>query len=125
MTSLRNGTMEQAVRTSRTARTARAVSSNSARQLRLATASMASNPGGPFVMLERLNIDKYGADPMVNRQLFEYVFYHEGDMKTAHQIAAIASKAASYDDWYWKNQLGKCYMRYFDFHSLLRHHCLL
>ncbi|KAJ1349453.1 Tetratricopeptide repeat protein 8 [Parelaphostrongylus tenuis] len=74
MTSLRNGTMEQAVRTSRTARTARAVSSNSARQLRLGTASMASNSDGPFVMLQRLNIDKYGADPMVNRQLFEYVF---------------------------------------------------
>uniref|UniRef100_A0A158PC67 TPR_REGION domain-containing protein n=1 Tax=Angiostrongylus cantonensis TaxID=6313 RepID=A0A158PC67_ANGCA len=111
MTSLRSGTMEQAVRTSRTARTARAVSSNSARQLRLATASMASNPEGPFIMLQRLNIDKYGADPMVNRQLFEYVFYHEGDMKTAHQIATIATKAANYDDWYWKNQLGKCYMR--------------
>ncbi|VDO73148.1 unnamed protein product [Heligmosomoides polygyrus] len=121
MTALRPGTMEQAVRTSRTARTARAVSSSSARQLRLGTASMASDPDGPFVNLARLNVEKYAADPLVNRQLFEYVFYHEGDIKMAHQviprldkailIAAIATKAANYEDWYWKNQLGKCYMR--------------
>ncbi|VDL72728.1 unnamed protein product [Nippostrongylus brasiliensis] len=111
MTSLRPGTMEQAVRTSRTARTARAVSSSTARQLRLGTASMASDPSGPFVNLARLNVDKYAADPLVNRQLFEYVFYHEGDVKIAHQIAAVATKAANYEDWYWKNQLGKCYLK--------------
>ncbi|EYB88899.1 hypothetical protein Y032_0240g3360 [Ancylostoma ceylanicum] len=111
LTSLRPGTMEQAVRTSRTARTARAVSSGSARQLRLGTASMAASAEGPFVNLARLNVDKYAADPHVNRQLFEYVFYHEADIKTAHQIAAIATKAANYEDWYWKNQLGKCYLR--------------
>ncbi|CAJ0589571.1 unnamed protein product [Cylicocyclus nassatus] len=86
LTSLRPGTMEQAVRTSRTARTARAVSSGSARQLRLGTASMAASADGPFVNLARLNVDKYAADPHVNRQLFEYVFYHEADIKTAHQV---------------------------------------
>ncbi|ETN81677.1 tetratricopeptide repeat protein [Necator americanus] len=111
LTSLRPGTMEQAVRTSRTARTARAVSSGSARQLRLGTASMAASADGPFVNLARLNVDKYAADPHVNRQLFEYVFYHEADIKTAHQIAAVATKTANYEDWYWKNQLGKCYLR--------------
>ncbi|KJH48231.1 tetratricopeptide repeat protein [Dictyocaulus viviparus] len=167
MTSLRLGTMEQAVRTSRTARTARAVSSNTARQLRLGTdveiaqsskisqvhseaiqkplppardlasmriglspaknhpeggycllkASMASNSDGSFVNLSRLNVDKYASDPMVNRQLFEYVFYYEADMKIAHQIASVATKAANYEDWYWKNQLGKCYMRFGLFHD--------
>uniref|UniRef100_A0A1I7X524 TPR_REGION domain-containing protein n=1 Tax=Heterorhabditis bacteriophora TaxID=37862 RepID=A0A1I7X524_HETBA len=111
MTSIHPGTMEQAVRTSRTARTARAVSSNSARSLRLGTASMTSHPSGPFVNLSRLNIEKYAADYQVNRQLFEYAFYYEGDIKTAHQIAAVATKAANYEDWYWKTQLGKCYLR--------------
>lgn len=161
---------------------------------------MVSQPDGPFVNLARLNVDKYAADPQVNRALFEYVFYHEGDMKVAHhvsrpcvshiypewwyshssnyslarlsmvllsrvaweigwgglsswpakhaiinfplpqqfpccyhssilhleynndpvefawvlwqfQIAAIATKSAGYSDWYWKNQLGKCYYR--------------
>ncbi|CAJ0939598.1 unnamed protein product, partial [Mesorhabditis belari] len=107
MTTARPGTMDQAVRTSRTAKTARAVTSSSARFVRLGTASMASNPDGPFVNLARLNIEKYAKDAQVNRQLFEYVFYHEGDVKTAHQIAAIATKEAEFNDWYWKNQLGK------------------
>ncbi|CAI4225058.1 unnamed protein product [Auanema sp. JU1783] len=111
MTMTRPGTMEQAVRTSRTAKTARAMSSSSARMLRLGTASMISSGDGPFINLARLNIDKYASDLQVNRQLFEYVFYVEGDMRVAHQIASIATKAAEFNDWYWKNQLGKCYYR--------------
>jgi hypothetical protein len=39
-----------------------------------------------FLNLSRLNIDKYAADPTVNRYLFEYVFLHENDMKAAHQV---------------------------------------
>ncbi|CAD5225460.1 unnamed protein product [Bursaphelenchus okinawaensis] len=107
---LKTGTMEQQLRTSRTARTSRPISSATARQVRLGTASMIAQQD-QFLNLSRLNIDKYAADPTVNRYLFEYVFLHEGDMKTAHQIAASATKAAEYGDWYWKNQLGKCYYR--------------
>ncbi|VDN56013.1 unnamed protein product [Dracunculus medinensis] len=110
-TSNKAGTMEQALRTSRTAKTTRAASSNSARFIRLGTASMVSQKDGPFLNLSRLNVDKYANDPLLSRLLFEYVFYHEGDMKIAHQIAAIATKCANYSDWYWKNQLGKCYYR--------------
>ncbi|CAD6196436.1 unnamed protein product [Caenorhabditis auriculariae] len=110
-TSFKSGSMDQAVRTARTAKTGRAVSSSSARNVRLGTASMASGFDGQFVNLARLNIDKYAADPQVNRQLFEYVFYHENDIKVAHQIAGTATKAANFKDWYWKNQLSKCYLR--------------
>lgn len=89
---------------------------------------MIAQQDGNFVNLARLNIDKYASDPTVNRYLFEYVFLHEGDMKVAHQvcsracceegcsalqIAAAATRACEYSDWYWKNQLGKCYYRYF------------
>lgn len=73
---------------------------------------MAAGAEGEFVNLARLNIDKYAADRQVNRQLFEYVFYHVNDMKIAHQIAGIATKAAGYEDYYWKNQLAKCYLRW-------------
>ncbi|VDN24566.1 unnamed protein product [Gongylonema pulchrum] len=97
-THARPGTMEQTLRTSRTSRTARATSSSSARFVRLGTASMISQPDGPFVNLSRLNVDKYATDPQVNRTIFEY-------------IAAIATKKADYIDWYWKNQVGKCYYR--------------
>ncbi len=72
---------------------------------------MLSNPDGKFINLARLNIDKYGADRLLNRALFEYIFYHEGDIRMAHQLASVATKAADYNDWYWKVQLGKCYYR--------------
>lgn len=73
---------------------------------------MAAGADGEFVNLARLNIDKYAADPQVNRQLFEYVFYYLNDIRVAHQIAGTASKAAGFEDYYWKNQLAKCYLRY-------------
>ncbi|TKR64481.1 hypothetical protein L596_025004 [Steinernema carpocapsae] len=110
-TSSKMGSLEQALRTSRTSKTARAITSSTARTVRLGTASMASQPDGPFVNLARLNIEKYAGDPNLNRQLFEYVFYHVGDIKVAHQIAATATKTAEFNNWYWKNALGKCYYR--------------
>ena len=42
---------------------------------------MLSNPGGPFVNVARLNVDKYGAQPAVAKPLFEYLFYHEGNFR--------------------------------------------
>lgn len=112
---LKTGSMEQMLRTSRTARTSRPVSASTARQARLGTASMAAaaqrDGTGQFLNLARLNVEKYARERSVSRQLFEYVFYHESDMKTAHQIAAAATRAADYGDWFWKNQLGKCYYR--------------
>ncbi|KAI1712204.1 tetratricopeptide repeat protein 8 [Ditylenchus destructor] len=109
---LKTGTMEQTLRTSRLSSTARPVSSSTARLARLGTASMMAQAEGlPFLNLARLNVEKYAADKTVARYLFEYVFLHETDMKTAHQIAAAATKSAEFNDWYWKNQLGKCYYR--------------
>uniref|UniRef100_A0A915Q3P7 Tetratricopeptide repeat protein 8 n=1 Tax=Setaria digitata TaxID=48799 RepID=A0A915Q3P7_9BILA len=119
-THTRPGTLEQTLRTSRTSRATRATSSSSARFIRLGTASMISEPDGPFVNLSRLNVDKYAADPQVNRNLFEYIFYHEGDMKVAHQIAITAAKNANYTDWYWKNQVGKCCYRLGMFNDALK-----
>uniref|UniRef100_A0A915DCQ8 Tetratricopeptide repeat protein 8 n=1 Tax=Ditylenchus dipsaci TaxID=166011 RepID=A0A915DCQ8_9BILA len=109
---LKTGSMEQTLRTSRISSTARPISSSTARLARLGTASMMAQAEGlPFLNLARLNVDKYAADRSVNRYLFDYVFLHEADIKTAHQIAAIATKSAEFNDWYWKNQLGKCYYR--------------
>uniref|UniRef100_A0A8C8S8G0 Tetratricopeptide repeat domain 8 n=1 Tax=Pelusios castaneus TaxID=367368 RepID=A0A8C8S8G0_9SAUR len=59
----RPGTMEQAIRTPRTAHTARPVTSASGRYVRLGTASMLTNPEGPFINLSRLNLTKYAQKP--------------------------------------------------------------
>uniref|UniRef100_A0A0N5ARG1 TPR_REGION domain-containing protein n=1 Tax=Syphacia muris TaxID=451379 RepID=A0A0N5ARG1_9BILA len=110
-TGIRPGTMEQSLRTARTLKTGRAASSSSARHVRLGTASMVTQPGGPFVNLSRLNVAKYAVDPYLNKVLFNYVFCCEGDMKIAYQIATLAIKNTEAKDWFWHNQLGKCYYR--------------
>ncbi|XP_038073225.1 tetratricopeptide repeat protein 8-like [Patiria miniata] len=107
----RPGTMEQAIRTPRTAHTARPVTSASGRFVRLGTASMLSTPDGPFINLARLNFSKYAARPNLAKPLFEYIFHHENDVRNALELAALATEACGFKDWWWKVQLGKCYYR--------------
>ncbi|KAM9777431.1 tetratricopeptide repeat protein 8 isoform 1-T1 [Neosynchiropus ocellatus] len=107
----RPGTMEQAIKTPRTASTARPITSASGRFVRLGTASMLTNPEGPFINLSRLNLAKYSTKPAMSRTLFEYIFHHENDVRNALQLAAQATEHAQFKDWWWKVQLGKCYYR--------------
>lgn len=107
----RPGTMEQAIRTPRTAHTARPVTSSSGRFVRLGTASMLSTPDGPFINLARLNFSKYAARPNLAKALFEYIFHHENDIRNALELAALATEANQFKDWWWKVQLAKCYFR--------------
>uniref|UniRef100_A0A8C1WP08 Tetratricopeptide repeat domain 8 n=2 Tax=Cyprinus carpio TaxID=7962 RepID=A0A8C1WP08_CYPCA len=101
-------TMEQAIRTPRTARP---VTSASGRFVRLGTASMLTNPDGPFINLSRLNLAKYAKRPNLSKTLFEYIFHLENDVKNALDLAALATEHAQFKDWWWKVQLGKCYYR--------------
>ena len=45
------------------------------------TASMLSTPDGPFINLARLNLAKYASEPTLAKPLFEYIFYHENDVR--------------------------------------------
>ncbi|KAF7201903.1 tetratricopeptide repeat protein 8 isoform X2 [Nothobranchius furzeri] len=137
----RPGTMEQAIKTPRTTSTARPVTGSTGRFIRLGTASMLTNPEGPFINLSRLNLAKYSQKPSLSRTLFEYIFHHENDIKNvslvfifaakkidlhfimwlfdlvqlfslqALDLAAQATEHAQFKDWWWKVQLGKCYYR--------------
>jgi len=107
----RPGTMEQAIKTPRTATTARPVTSASGRFVRLGTASMLSQPDGPFINLSKINFEKYANRPTLSKALFEYIFHHENDVRNALQLAACATEAAEFKDWWWKVQLAKCYYR--------------
>lgn len=110
-TQSRPGTMEQAIRTARTSHTARPITSGSGRFIRLGTASILSSPDGPFINLAHLNLAKYAAQPFLAKPLFEYIYYHENDVRTALNFAAQATQANKFKDWWWKVQLGKCYYR--------------
>ncbi|XP_040831116.1 tetratricopeptide repeat protein 8 isoform X3 [Ochotona curzoniae] len=133
----RPGTMEQAIKAPRTAYTARPITSSSGRFVRMGTASMLTSPDGPFINLSRLNLTKYSQKPKLAKALFEYIFHHENDVKTvscelvllyfghykfclqkvaeieknALDLAALSTEHSQYKDWWWKVQIGKCYLR--------------
>ncbi|XP_029649151.1 tetratricopeptide repeat protein 8-like [Octopus sinensis] len=109
--SSRPGTMESALQTARTAHTARPVSSTSARYVRLGTASMVSSPDGAFINLARLNLNKYSLRPELSKSLFEYIFYHENDIRTASKFANMALKNSKDQVWWWQFHYAKCCYR--------------
>ena len=80
--------LRTALSTPRTARTARPVSSTSGRFVRLGTASMLSQPDGPFINMARLNVGKYASRPNIAKALFEYILYHENRVREAMDLAA-------------------------------------
>lgn len=71
---------------------------------------MISEKDGPFINLSRLNIAKYAKNPQLAKPLFEYIFYHEGDVRNAMELAVQATQANEFKDWWWKVQLAKCYI---------------
>ncbi|GIL88321.1 hypothetical protein Vretimale_15095 [Volvox reticuliferus] len=99
--------LQQALRTAKPG-TARPVTS-SGRFVRLGTASLASEPGGPFINVDRLDLRKYAARPLLARVLCDYLIYTEHNMKRALELCALATQVAEYQDWWWKSRLGKCY----------------
>ncbi|KXZ42612.1 BBS8 protein [Gonium pectorale] len=88
--------------------TARPVTT-SGRFVRLGTASLASEPGGPFIAVDRLDLRKYAARPLLARVLCDYLIYTEHNMKRALELCALATQVSEYQDWWWKSRLGKCY----------------
>ncbi|GJQ87316.1 hypothetical protein Trydic_g17364 [Trypoxylus dichotomus] len=91
-------------------KTARPVTSQSARAIRLGTAAMLSTKDGPFIQVSRLNLSKYAKNPNLSKPLFEYLFYHEGDVRNAMELAVQATQSCEFKDWWWKVQLAKCYI---------------
>ncbi|KAF4522484.1 hypothetical protein B566_EDAN002569 [Ephemera danica] len=107
----RPGTMEQALKTPRTARSARPLTSSSGMKARLGTASMLSEPGGPFIALSRLNMVKYAKQQSIAKPLFEYIYHYEQDIPKALELAVQGTQACNFKDWWWKLRLGRCYTR--------------
>ncbi|GLD98491.1 hypothetical protein PINS_up007188 [Pythium insidiosum] len=79
------------------------------RQVRLGTASMQSGDNGVFIDVNRLDLKRYAARPAIAKVLVDYLLYHEHNPRKALELAAEATVAADYKDWWWKARLGKCY----------------
>lgn len=79
------------------------------RAVRIGTASMLSTPGGPFINAERLDLRRYAARPALAKALFEYMWHVDHNPRRCMELAAAATEAARFDDWWWKGRLGKAY----------------
>jgi tetratricopeptide repeat protein 8 len=82
---------------------------SSGRFVRLGTASMISEVGGPFINVERLDLRKYASRSMLARALCDYIVYNDHNMKKALELCALATQGNDFHDWWWKARLGKCY----------------
>lgn len=91
-------------------RTARPLTGHSARSIRLGTAAMLTQKDGPFIQISRLNLSKYAKNPCLSKPLFEYLFYCDGGVRTAMELAVQATQHGEFKDWWWKVQLAKCYI---------------
>jgi tetratricopeptide repeat protein 8 len=79
------------------------------RAVRLGTASMLSEPSGIFIDVDRLDLARYATRPHIAKALCDYLLYHDHNPRKALELAAKATAAAGFDDWWWKARLGKCY----------------
>ena len=78
------------------------------RYIRLGTASL-EKAGGQFIMVDKLNLKNIAKKNSISRALCDYLLYVEHNPKKALELAAEATVLANYDDWWWKERLGKCY----------------
>lgn len=79
------------------------------RFVRLGTASMMAEPGGAFINVDKLDLRKYAARPALARALCDYILYHDRNPKKAVELASLATVACGFEDWWWKERLGKGY----------------
>ncbi|GBG34007.1 Tetratricopeptide repeat protein 8 [Hondaea fermentalgiana] len=79
------------------------------RHVRLGTASMRAESDGPFIDVSRMDLQKYAHRPTLARALCEFLLYHDHNARKALELAAEATSACNFEDWFWKSRLGKCY----------------
>lgn len=97
----------------RTARlaTASAQRLNSAQNIRLGSASMYAygDPSGPMIHLSRFHATQYADKNSIIKPLFQYLYYHEGDIPKALQLCdAVINLRKTSAGWWWHAQKGRC-----------------
>lgn len=75
---------------------------STARTARAVTAARAARTAGGA--LSRSQPSEYS-----DKLQFEYIFYYEGEIRKAMELAIQAQKSVNHFDWWWKYSLAKCY----------------
>lgn len=80
------------------------------RYVRLGTASlMAATNGAAFIDVNRLNFESFARKPALSKALMDYLLYHAHAPRRALDLAARATEARGFGDWWWKQRLGVSY----------------
>lgn len=85
---------------------------DSARQIRLGSATMFAlgDPTGPLFQSSRLNPSNF-VDKPVAKPLFQFLYYHEGDVRKALDLSkTIVDQRPENVSWWWYTQTGRCYI---------------
>lgn len=99
--------LSTAMRTASRRGTSRMVTAGG-RMARLGTASLIQS-GEMFVDVEKLDLKKIARRRRKSKPLFDYLFYVEKNFKKAIELAAAGTRAEEFEDWWWKERLGRCY----------------
>lgn len=84
----------------------------SAINIRLGSASMFAlgDPTGPMFHSSRLHPSKYADKPSA-RALFQFLYYHEGDIRKALDLCeAVSIHKGALTGWWWNTQKARCYL---------------
>lgn len=88
--------------------------SGSAKNIRLGSASMfqLGDPTGALFQSSQLNPSKFVEKDSVSKQLFQFLYYHEGDVKKALSLCEtiIENKKKGSSLMWWYVQRGRCYL---------------
>lgn len=103
--------LEMALRTPGTATGQNRPVTSLGRELRLGTASLATQDGGTFLDISRLDFSRLVRRGPMSKIICDYLIYHEHNPRRALELCAEATRAARFKDWWWKARLGKCYYR--------------
>lgn len=84
---------------------------DTARNIRLGSATMFAlgDPTGPLFQASRLNLANY-VDKPVAKALFQFLYYHEGDIRKALDLCKAAIEKQKIISWWWNTQTGRCYI---------------
>lgn len=77
------------------------------RILRLGTASMMQQ-GGQFIAADKINAKSLAKNKTKAKAVIDYLIYVESNFRRALDIAAEATMIVNYNDWWWKERIGKC-----------------
>lgn len=86
--------------------------SDSARNIRLGSATMYAlgDSTAPLFQASRLNPANF-VDKPIAKPLFEFLYYHEGDVRKALDLCkTIVDRRHGEVSWWWNTQIGRCYI---------------